>query len=135
MGGLANLLVLDRSSPLQKEDTMTTFQEFMDQRGFSQYRLHKLTGFTKGQVSEWQCGKHRPSASSVRRLSFALRLPFEDLLRQLEVRERVQNARTPEGAFVPKSRKNDRSFADTNDSGRTGPAYCMTCRQLLRKAA
>ena len=114
---------------------MTKFQEFMDQRGFHQYRLHRLTGFTKTQVSEWQHGKHRPSLSSVRRLALTLRLPFEDLMTQLETRERVQNARTPEGSFVPKSRKNSLAFSDANDSGRTGPAYCTLCHQILRKAA
>ena len=114
---------------------MTAFQAFMDQRGFNQYRLHKLTGFTKGQISEWQSGKHRPSLSSAHRLAFTLRLPFEDLKSQLEIRERVQNARTPEGIFVTKSRKNSRATGDTNDSGRTGPAYCTLCSQILGKAA
>lgn len=114
---------------------MTKFQEFMDQRGFSQYRLHKLTGFTKTQISEWQHGKHRPSLSSVRRLAITLRIPFEDLRGQLEVRERVQNARTPDGSFVTKSRKNSPSIVYTNDSGRTAPAYCRLCHRELPIAA
>jgi transcriptional regulator with XRE-family HTH domain len=114
---------------------MTKFQEFMDQRGFSQYRLHKLTGFTKTQVSEWQHGKHRPSLSSVRRLAITLRLSIEDLMSQLEVRERVQNDRTPQGVFVPKSRKIHPTIAGTNDSGRTGPAYCTLCHRELAIAA
>ena len=114
---------------------MTRFQEFMDQRGCSQYRLHKLTGFTKGQLSEWQSGKHRPSLSSVRRLSFALRIPIEDLLKQIEVRERVQNARTRQGEFVPKTKKNRPTITDSNDSGRTASTYCWTCHRVLDKAA
>jgi transcriptional regulator with XRE-family HTH domain len=122
----------------RRKYSMTAFQAFMDQRGFTQYRLAKLTGFSKTQVSEWQHGKHRPSLSSVRRLAITLHLPFEDLKSQLEIRERVQNARTLDGTFVPKSRKNSQSsttIGDTNDSGRTGPAYCTLCHQILRKAA
>jgi transcriptional regulator with XRE-family HTH domain len=117
---------------------MTKFQEFMNQRGFSQYRLHKLTGFTKTQISEWQHGKHRPSLSSVRRLAITLRLPFEDLKSQLEIRERVQNARTPQGVFVPKTKKSQQipsSIIDTNDAGRTNSPYCILCHQRLGKAA
>jgi len=117
---------------------MTRFQQFMDQRGFTQYRLAKLTGFTKTQISEWQHGKHRPSLASARRLAITLRLPIEDILKQIEIRERVQNTRTREGLFVPRSKKNSqssRATAETNDSGRMGASYCLTCHRMLDKAA
>src|ERR1035437_5928399 len=97
----------------------TRFQEFMTSRQISQYALHKLSGFTKTSISEWQSGKHRPSLSSARRLAITLHIPLEDLLKQIEVRERVQNARTPQGEFVPKTKKNRPTISDTNDSGRT----------------
>jgi transcriptional regulator with XRE-family HTH domain len=116
---------------------MTKFRSFMDQRGFSQYRLHKLTGFTKTQISEWAHGKHRPSLASVRRLAVTLHLPIEDLREQLEVRERVQNARTPAGLFVPKSGKTNQNSStsyETNDSSRTPEVVCWACGQDLTKA-
>jgi transcriptional regulator with XRE-family HTH domain len=114
---------------------MTAFQDFMNSRQISQYRLHKLSGFIKTSISEWQSGKHRPSLASARRLAITLRIPIEDLLRQIEVRERVQNARTPQGEFVPKTKKNRPTIGDTNDSGRTGPAYWLTCRRMMAKVA
>lgn len=117
---------------------MTKFQEFMNARQLTQYRLHKMSGFTKTQISEWQHGKHLPSMQSVRRLAFALRIPIEDLIPQLDIRERKQNARTAEGKFVPKTRKsveNSALIAGTNGEGRKGPAYCTLCHQILGKAA
>src|ERR1039457_1307088 len=109
---------------------MTRFQEFMNVRQFSQYKLHKLSGFTKTQISEWQHGKHLPSMQSVRRLAFTLRIPLEDLIPQLDIRERKLNARTAEGKFVPKTRKSAENSAlidGTNCNSRTGPAYCTLC--------
>jgi transcriptional regulator with XRE-family HTH domain len=114
---------------------MSKFQKFMDSRHLTQYQLHKRSGFTKSQVGEWARGKHRPSLSSVRRLALTLRLPLEDLMGQLEIRERTQNARTLDGSFVPKSRKNSTTICDTNDSGRTPTSYCSICGQILGKAA
>jgi transcriptional regulator with XRE-family HTH domain len=83
----------------------TRFQEFMTSRQISQYALHKLSGFTKTSISEWQSGKHRPSLASARRLAITLHIPLEDLLKQIEVRERVQNARTPRVNLYLKPRK------------------------------
>ena len=114
---------------------MTKFQEFMDQHNLSQYRFHKLTGFTKGQISEWQRGIHRPSIASARRIAVALRLPIDVVLGQLEVRERVQNSRTESGSFVPKTKKIKATSTRTNDPGRTPHVYCLHCRQPLAKAA
>ncbi len=107
----------------------------MDERGYNQYRLHKLSGFTKTQISEWQHGKHRPSLSSVRRLAITLRLPFEDLKSQLEVRESYQNALNPDGQFVARSRENSIAIGETNDATRTDGVYCLTCHRKLDKAA
>jgi transcriptional regulator with XRE-family HTH domain len=122
----------------KEENNMTRFQEFMNSRQFSQYRLHKISGFTKTQISEWQHGKHLPSMQSVRRLALTLRIPVEDLVPQLDIRERKQNARTPEGKFVPKTRNSAEDFAlivGTNGECRTGSPYCQHCNQVLRKAA
>jgi len=113
----------------------TKFQAWMDAHQYSQYRLHKLTGFNKSQISEWQHGKHRPSLKSAQRLAFTLRMSLQDLKSQLELRENTQNARTPEGQFVPRSKQNSRALAETNESGRTDAAYCLTCHRLLDKAA
>ena len=117
---------------------MTKFQQFLSSRNFTQYKTHRMTGFTKSQISEWQHGKHLPSMQSVRRLAYSLRIPLEDLIPQLDIRERKQNARTAEGKFVPKTRKsaeNSTSIVGTNGKSRTGPAYCTLCHQVLGKAA
>jgi transcriptional regulator with XRE-family HTH domain len=115
--------------------SMTKFQEFMTSQGLTQYRLHKLTGFTKTQISEWQHGKHRPSLKSAHRLAVALRMSIQLLKSQIELRECGQNARTPDGQFVARSQQNSRALAETNDPTRTAPAYCLLCHQMIRKAA
>jgi len=107
----------------------------MNQYQLSQYRLHKLTGLTKSQVSEWQHGKHRPSLKSAYRIAIALHLSIQTVKSQLELRESGQNAISPDGSFVPRSRKNSLAIGETNDSVRMGPAYCSLCHQKLRKAA
>jgi transcriptional regulator with XRE-family HTH domain len=114
---------------------MTKFQEFMNAHQFSQYRLHKLTGFTKSQISEWQRGKHRPSLVSARRLAFKLGMPLRVIKSQLELRESYENARTPDGQFVARSRENSRALAETTDTARTEVSYCLTCHRMLDKAA
>jgi transcriptional regulator with XRE-family HTH domain len=114
---------------------MTKFQEFMSSQGLSQYRLHKLTGFTKTQISEWQHGKHRPSLKSAYRLAVALRMSLQLLKSQIELRECGQNARTLDGQFVARSKENSRAIAETNDAVRTGAPYCLLCHQMISKAA
>ncbi len=114
---------------------MTKFLEFMNERGLSQYRLSKLTGFTKGQISEWMHGIHRPSLRSAQRLAITLQMSLQSLKSQIELRERTQNVRTPDGAFVPRSRKNSPTIVESSDSGRTLSPYCSICGQKLGKAA
>jgi transcriptional regulator with XRE-family HTH domain len=114
---------------------MTKFQEFMNSQGLTQYRLHKLTGFTKSQISEWQRCKHRPSLKSAQRIAFTLHLSLQDLKSQIELRENCQNAISPDGQFVARTRKNSIAIGETNDAIRMGPAYCTLCHQILRKAA
>jgi transcriptional regulator with XRE-family HTH domain len=114
---------------------MTKFQAFMDAHQFSQYRLHKLTGISKSQISEWQRGKHRPSLASARHLAITLRMSIHDIKSQLELRESYQNARTPEGQFVARSKQNSRAIAETNDATRTDATYCLTCGRILGQAA
>lgn len=114
---------------------MTKFQEFIDHRGFSQYRLHKLTGFTRSQISEWQHGKHRPSLVSAHRLAVKLRLPLQEIMSQLELREGYQNVCLPDGSFVARSKENSPTFGKTNDATRTEGSYCLLCHQMLGKAA
>lgn len=113
----------------------TTFQRFMDTHELSQYRLHKLTGFSKSQISEWQRGKHRPTRASVFRIAAALRMSASSILAALETRERYQNARTEDGTFVARTKENSRATVETNDSGRTDGIYCIACRQMIRNAA
>lgn len=119
-------------------ETPTAFQQFMDRRGLSQYRVAAVTGFSRSQVSAWQRGIHRPSKASARILAITLRLPIEDVLGQLETRERTQNARSPEGKFVPRTRKdsqNHSTFGAVNDAGRRGASYCIHCHRELPIAA
>src|SRR5436309_15385237 len=85
---------------------MTKFQEFMNQHQLRQYRLHKLTGFTKSQISEWQRGIHRPSLKSARRIAIALQMSIQQLKSQIELRENCQNAISPDGQFVGRTRQN-----------------------------
>lgn len=114
---------------------MTAFQKFMSEHQLSQYRLHKLSGISKSQIGEWQRGLHRPSLASAKRIAFTLRLPLQVIKSQLELRENYQNARTPDGQFVARSQQNSRALAETNDTTRTAPAYCLLCHRMMDKAA
>jgi transcriptional regulator with XRE-family HTH domain len=113
----------------------TKFQAFMDAHQLSQYRLHKLTGFSKSQISEWQRCKHRPSKASAYRIAAALGLSARTVLDAIETREVFQNARTPEGTFVARTKANSRAIAQTNDAARTRGAYCRLCRQVIQDSA
>lgn len=114
---------------------MTAFQRFMDAHQLTQYRLHRLTGISKSQISEWQRGKHRPTRESVFRIAAALRMSAHSILAELETRERYQNARTEDGTFVARTKENSRALVETNDSGRTDGIYCIACRQMIRNTA
>jgi transcriptional regulator with XRE-family HTH domain len=114
---------------------MTKFREFMNSHQLSQYRLHKLSGFSKSQISEWQRGIHRPSLKSARRLAVALKMSFQLLKSQIELRENCQNAISPDGQFVPRTRENSRAIRETNDTARTDSSYCLLCHRILDKAA
>jgi transcriptional regulator with XRE-family HTH domain len=113
----------------------TKFQAFMDKHQLSQYRLHRLTGFSKSQVSEWQRGLHRPTKKSAYRIAAALGLSAHTILAELETREVFQNHRTPEGTFVARTKENSRATAQTNDAARTGGIYCLLCRQAITDSA
>ncbi len=111
----------------------TKFQQFMDQRQLTQYRLHKMTGLSKSQISEWQRGKHRPCLKSAFRIAVGLKLSIQTVRAELELRECNQNDIAPDGTFVPRRPKP--VSGETNDSSRTDVDHCRFCGQLLRKAA
>lgn len=46
----------------------------------SQKRLAELVGVGHDQISEWECGKHRPDIHSLYRLATVLEVPVRDLL-------------------------------------------------------
>jgi transcriptional regulator with XRE-family HTH domain len=114
---------------------MTKFSEFMDRYQISQYRLHKLSGFSKSQISEWQRGIHLPSLKSARRLAIALKLSIHTVKDQLVLRENCQNDIDESGAFVPRRKKNRPSTVQTNDPARTAEVYCLLCRQRMDSTA
>jgi transcriptional regulator with XRE-family HTH domain len=113
----------------------TKFLQFMEAYGLSQYRLHRKTGFSRSQISEWMRGLHRPSLQSARQIAARLGLPIEAVLAQIETRESYQNDIAPTGEFVARQKKNRPVSDQTNDANRTDGTYCLTCRRLLDKAA
>jgi len=114
---------------------MTKFQQFMDTHQLSQYRLHRLSGLSKSQISEWQKGKHVPSKASAFRIAASLGMSASSILAAIETRERHQNTRTADGTFVARTKQNSRATVGTNDSARTDGVYCIACRQMIGVAA
>ena len=103
--------------------------------GLSQYRLHRLTGINKSQISEWQRNIHRPSRKSAARIALCLGLPLETVLSQIETREPHQNDISPTGEFMARQKKNRPVSGGTNDPSRTAGVYCLTCRRRMSQAA
>jgi len=55
-------------------------------RGWSQYRLSKLTGIPQPLISEWEAGKQNPSAKYLTKLAAAFGVPVDALLYSRDVK-------------------------------------------------
>lgn len=86
----------------------TKFEAFLNKHKLTTCGLAKRVGLSKSQVSEYRRDLHRPSKRTAMRIAVALHLPIEDVLSQIDIKERQENHPRPK-------------------------VFCATCGRLLYK--
>lgn len=59
------------------ENIVLKIKEEADKKGFTSYKIGKLTGFAPNQVTNWLSGKTEPSISNAQRLAEAVGLKIK----------------------------------------------------------
>lgn len=59
------------------ENIVFKIKEEADKKGFTSYKIGKLTGFSPSQIKDWLNGKTEPSISKAQKLAEAVGLKIE----------------------------------------------------------
>ncbi len=113
-------------------------RELLAQHGLSWWALYRRSQGTisKSMAFDWWRHRHLPSKKSAALIARALGLPADYVLEILQTRNPWDNSpRAAWGTRVCKSLQEASTTAPYRDRIEAGDTYCLTCHQMIRKAA